>query len=107
MMYYDYPQGKSFQQCFQSLSKVCQTAFGTILDCYLQFTSGTRNFSSAERRLKTVTVVANLLQLLPNKSLAVVKCLIKEEPRINESEIKDSFNLLLGSFESDSSSSPG
>ena len=41
MMYYD-------------ASKVWHTALGTILHRNLQFTSGTKNFSSAERCLKTV-----------------------------------------------------
>ena len=56
MMYYDYCQGKSFQQCFQSLSN----CFGYILRRDPQFTSGTRIFGSTERCLKTVTVVTDL-----------------------------------------------
>ena len=41
-------------------SKVCQTALRTILQRGLQYKKGTRNFSSAERRLKTMAIVANL-----------------------------------------------
>ena len=65
VMYYDYTiivREKTFQQCFQGFS-----ALGTILHLDLQFTNGARNFISSERRFKTVTVVANLLPLLPNK----------------------------------------
>ena len=43
-----------------SASKVCKTSLETSLHLDLQFTSGTRNFNSAERRLKTVAVVASM-----------------------------------------------
>ena len=66
-----------FQRCItiivrvslpSNASKVCKVTLGTILHHDLQFTSGTRNFSSAERPLKIVTVVANLWPLLSNKT---------------------------------------
>ena len=75
-------------------SKVCQTALGTILHRELQFTSGTRNFSSAERRLQTVAVVT----VATEQNVAKVKCLIKEDPRITDNEIKGSFYLSSGSL---------
>lgn len=55
IMYYDYCQGKSIQQNFKSMS-----------NCSGEFTTDTRNFSSAEWCLKTVTTVAVLCPLLPN-----------------------------------------
>lgn len=49
-------------------SKVCQTVFETSLHCCLQFTTSTRNFSSAEWHLKTVTIMAILWPLLPKNT---------------------------------------
>ena len=84
-MYYDYRQGS----LSSNASNVCQTTFGIILHRDLRFTSGTSNFTSAERRLKTVTVAIE-------QNVAKVKCLIKEDPRIRENTVKDSFNLSSG-----------
>ena len=64
MMYYDWLN----RSLSSNTSRVCQTALETILHHDLQFTSGTRNFSLAERRLKTVAVVASMRPLLPNKT---------------------------------------
>ena len=55
-----------------------------------RFTSATSNFSSAER-LKTVIVATEQI-------VAKMKCLIKEDARIIENEIKDNLNLASGSL---------
>ena len=49
-------------------SKVCQTTLGTSLHRSLQFTTGTRNLLQQEQRLETVSVVAILWPLLPDKT---------------------------------------
>ena len=64
MMYYDYRWKNSFQRCL------------SFSDCFGDYSSswstthrsGIRNFTSTERRLKTVTIMANLWSLVPNKT---------------------------------------
>ena len=69
VMYYHYRQGS----LSSIASKVCPITLGTILHRDLRFTSGTNDFSSAERLLETVTVATE--QIVPK-----LKCLIKEDP---------------------------
>ena len=83
MIYYDYRQ----DSLSSNAPKLCQTTLGIILHSEVRFTSGTSNFSSAERLLKTVTAAGQIV--------AKVICLIKEGPRISENKIKDSSVLLI------------
>ena len=77
--------------------EVFQTALWTILHRDLQCTKGTRNFSSAERRLKTDRC-GQPVTVATEQNVVAMECLIKEDPRITENEIKDSFNLSSGSL---------
>ena len=87
MMCYDYCQGN----LSSNASKVCKTSLRTIVYRDLLFTNGTRNFSSAERRLQTLAV----LTVATEQNVAKVKCLIKEDPRITENEIKGSLFFII------------
>ena len=87
MMCYDYCQGN----LSSNASKVCKTSLGTIFRRNLQSTSGTRHFSPAERRLQTVVIVIVAME----QNMAKVKCLIKEDPRITENEIKGSLFFII------------
>ena len=87
MMCYDYCQGN----LSSNASKVCKTSLRTIFHRDLLFTNGTRNFSSAERRLQTLAV----LTVATEQNVAKVKCLIKEDPRITENEIKGSLFFII------------
>ena len=71
MMYYDYCQGKFFQECFQSL-KHC---FGdqsppkaTVFRWFRQFMSGARTLEDDDRCWKTMTVVVEWQRPLPQKT---------------------------------------
>ena len=83
-MYYDYRQ----DSLSSNAPKLCQTTLGIILHSEVRLTSGTSNFSSAERLLKTATVATGQI-------VAKVICLVKEDPRISENKIKDSSVLSI------------
>ena len=78
-------------------SKVCQTALRTILHLDLQSTSSRRNFSSAEGCLKNDRC-GQPVTVATEQTVAKVKCLMKEDPKITENVIRDSFNLSSGSL---------
>ena len=61
---HNYHQGKSSQQCFQSLSN----CFGDLSPLWSTVHMWYKNFSSAELRLKTVAIAAYLWLLLLNKT---------------------------------------
>ena len=78
-------------------SKVCQPALRTILHHDLQFTSGTRSFSSAEH-LKTVTIVAYLWPLPQNKTWPRWSVWWRKTHVLQKNEKRYNLNLSLGSL---------
>ena len=93
-----------------SASKVCHTALGTILHHDLQFTIGTKNFTLAERRLKTVTSMAFFYHCYRTKhgQGEVSDEGMKEDLRIAENERRArQFSSFIGKLQLDHPSSPG
>ena len=91
-MYYDYRLGKSFQQCIQSLSNCFgnhSPPWSTVHKWYKEFQFGWMTSEDSDRcgLSATIGTVQNVTK---------VTCLIKEDPRITENEIKYGLNLSLG-----------
>ena len=83
MMYYDYCQGKTFQECFQSL-KHC---FGdqsppeaTIFRWFRQFMSGARTLEDDDRCGRMATTVTP-------EDVPMVESLIKKDPKMAYAEL--------------------
>ena len=79
VMYYDYCQGKSFQECFQSV----EHCFGdrslsraTVYRWFRQFMSGTRTLEDDDRCGRMAMTVT------PEKNFSRVESLIKKDPKI-------------------------
>ena len=79
MMYYDYCQGKSFQECFQSL-KHCfgdqSLSKATMFRWFRQFMTGARTFEDDDRCSRTATTVTP-------ESVSRVESLIKKDPKMS------------------------
>ena len=93
MMYYDYCQGKSFQECFQSL-KHCfgdqQPSEATISRWFRQFLSGARTLKNDGRcGQMTTTVIPDVPR---------VQSLIKKDPKVTYAEIQDNMKISSGSL---------
>ena len=94
MMYYDYCQGKSFQECFQSL-KHC---FGDqspskvfVFRWFRQFMSGARTLGDDDRCGQMATTVTP-------ENVSGVESLIKKDPKMTYTEIQDSVEILSGNL---------
>ena len=99
MMYYDYCQRKSFQECFQSL-KLC---FGdqsppkaTVFRWFKQFMSGARTLEDDDRcgRMATGRMAT---AVIPEK-VSRVGSLIKNDPKMTYAEIQDIMKISSGSL---------
>ena len=77
MMYYDYCQGKSFLECFQSL-KHCfgdqSPSKATIFRWFRQFMPGARTLEDDDRCGQTATIVTP-------ENVSLVESLIKKDPQ--------------------------
>ena len=94
MMYYDYYQGKSFQECFQSL-KHCfgdqSPSKATVFRWFRQFMSGASTLEDDDPCGGTATTVTP-----ENVSRAV--SLIKKDPKMTYAEIQDIMMISSGSL---------
>ena len=94
MMYYDLCQGKSFQECFQSL-KHCfgnrSPSKATTFRWFRQFMSGVRTSDNNDRYSRMVTTITP-------ENVPRVESLIKKDPRMTNAEIRDIMKISSGSF---------
>ena len=93
-MYYDYCQGKSFQECFQSLKHCFGDHFpskATVFRWLRQFMSGVRTLEDDERCGRMATTVA------PEND-SRVESLIKKNPKMTYAEIQDIIKISSGSL---------
>ena len=94
MMYYGYCQGKSFQECFQSL-KHCfgyqSPSEATIFRLCRQFMSGARTLEDDDRCSRMATTVTP-------EDVPRVESLIKKGPNMTNAEIQDSMKISSGSL---------
>ena len=94
MTYHDYCQGKSFQECFQSL-KHCygdqSPSKATIFRRFRQFMSGERTLEDDDRRDQMVMTVTP-------ENVSWVEALIKKDPKMAYTEIQDVMKLSSGSL---------
>ena len=92
MMSYDYRQGKSFQQSFHSVLSNCfgdQSPSRYLHNWYKEFQFGRTTFEDSDSdRCCSRPVTVDTEQ-----NVATLRCLITEDPRITDSEIKGTFNL--------------
>ena len=94
MMYYDYCQGKSFQECFQSLKHY----FGdqspsktTVFRWFTQFMSGARTLEDHDCYGRMATTVTP-------ENVIMVECLIKKDPKMTDTEIQDIMKISSGNL---------
>ena len=95
MIYYDFTQGKSFQESSETLTK----CFGDqapsrsmVHKWFKEFQFGRRSLEDSDRYGRPISVATD-------GNVNDVKNLIKENPRITEDEIKDTLNLSSGSLD--------
>lgn len=95
MIYYDYLQGKSFQQSLSSLAQ----CFGdqspsrtTVFRWYKEFQFGRTTLADDDRYGRPVTVSTE-------QNVAMVRSLIKEDPRIMKEQMQDTLKLSSGSLD--------
>ena len=94
MMYYDYCQGKSFQECFQSLKRCFEDQLpskATVFRWFRQFMSGERTLEDDERCGRMATTVTP-------ENVSRVESLIKKGPKMTDAEIRDIMKISLGSL---------
>ena len=93
-MYYDYCQGKSFQECFQSL-KHCfgdqSPSKATVFRWFRQFMSGARTLEDDDRCGRLATTVTT-------ENVSRVESLIKKDPKLACTEIQDIMKISSGSL---------
>ena len=94
MMYYDYCQRKSFQECFQSL-KFCfeyqSSSKAAVFWWFRQFMSGARTLEDDDRCGQMATTVTQ-------ENVSWVDSLIKKDPKMTYAEIKDIMKISSGSL---------
>ena len=94
MMHYDYCQGKSFQECFQSL-KHCfgdqSPPTATVFRWFREFMSGERTLEDDDRCGRMATTVAP-------ENVFRVESLIKKDPKMAYTEIQDIMKISSGSL---------
>ena len=95
MMFYDFMQGKSFQESSEILTR----CFGDqapsrsmVYKWFKEFQFGRRSLEDSDRHGRPISVTTD-------GNVNDVKTLIKENPRITEDEIKDTLNLSSGSLD--------
>ena len=94
MVYYDYCQGKSFQECFQSLKHSLEDQSppkATVFRWFRQFMSGARTLEDDDRcgRMATTIIPENVCR---------VESLIKKDPKMAYAEIQDVMRISSGSL---------
>ena len=91
-MCYDYCQGKSIQECFQSL-KYCfgdqSSSKATVFRWFKQFMSGARTLEDDDRCGRTATTVTP-------ENVSRVESLIKKDPKMTYIEIQDIMMISSG-----------
>ena len=94
MVYYDYCQGKSFQECFQSLTNCFEDqspSKATVFRWFRQFMSGARTLEDDDRCGQMVmTVIPEIISR--------VESLVKKGPKITYAEIQDIMKISSGSL---------
>ena len=94
MVYYGYYQGKSFQECFQSL-KHCfgyqSPSEATIFRWCRQFMSGARTLEDDDRCGRMATTVTP-------EGVPRVESLIKKDPNMTNAEVQDIMKISSGSL---------
>ena len=94
MTYYDYCQGKSFQEDFQSL-KHCfgdqSPSKATVFRRFRQFMSAARTLEDDDRCGRTATTVTP-------ENVSRVESLIKKDPQMPYAEIQDIMKISSGSL---------
>ena len=94
MLYFDYCQGKSFQECFQSL-KHCfgdqSPSKATVFRWFRQFMSGARTLEDDDRCGRTPTTVTP-------ENVSRVESLIRKNPKMMYAEIQDIMKISSGSL---------
>ena len=94
MTYYDYCQGKSFQECFQSL-KHCfgdqSPPTATVFRWFREFMSGERTLEDDGRCGRMATTVTP-------ENVSRVESLIKKDPKMAYTEIQDIMKISSGSL---------
>ena len=95
MMYYDFMQGKSFQES----SEILTWSFGDqapsvsmVYKLLKEFLFGRRSLEDSDRCGRPISVTTD-------GNVNGVKTLIEENPRITEVEVKDTLNLSSGSLD--------
>ena len=94
MLYYDYCQGKSLQECFQILKQCTgdqSPPKATVFKWFRQFMSGVRTLEDDDccgRMAKTVSP----------ENISRVECLIKMDPKMTYTEIQNIMKISSGSL---------
>ena len=94
MMCYDYCQGKSFQECFQSLKHclgVQSLSKATVFRWFNQFMSGARTLENHDCCGRMATTVTP-------ENVSMVESLIKKDPKMAYAEIQNIMTILSGSL---------
>ena len=94
MMYYDNCQGKSFQECFQSLKH----SFGDQSPPKATVFSGFRQFVSGARTLKDCGRCGRIATTVSPENVSGVESLIKKDPIMTYAEIQDILKISPGSL---------
>ena len=94
MMYYDYCQGKSFQECFQSL-KHC---FGDQSPSKVPISRWLRQFVSGARTLEDDDSCGRMATTVTPENVPRVVSLIKKDQKVTYAEIQDIMKILSGSL---------
>ena len=94
MMYYDYCQGQSFQECFQSLKHCFGEKYlskATVFRWFRQFMSGARTLEDDDRCGRMATTVTP-------ENVSGVESLIKKDPEMTYTEMQPIMKILSGSL---------
>ena len=94
MMHYDYCQGKSFQECFQSLTLclgIKSPSKATVYRWFRQFMSGAKTLEDDDRCGRMATTVTP-------KIVSRVESLVKTGPKMTYAEIQDIMKISSGSL---------
>ena len=92
MMYYDYCQGKSLQECFQSLKHYFgdqSPSKASVFRWFRQFMSGTRTLEDDDR-------CGPMAMTVSPESVSRVESLIKKDPKMTYAEIQDIMKISSG-----------
>ena len=91
MMCYDYSQGKSFQECFQSLIQCFVDQSPSKATVFRQFMSGSRTLENDDCCGRMATTVTP-------EHVSSVETLVKKDPKMTYAEIQDIMKISSGSL---------